>query len=688
MLKIAIDTGGTFTDYTSYGNLGNGEDCSIIVKNPTNHHDPAAGIVDGLKELAAAWHTDIENLLANTETIAHGATLALNALLEKKGVKTALFTTEGFRDALEIRRSQLKNQWDLRALAPEVLVPRRLRLGITERLNYAGEELKALDEASVRRACAKCREAGVEAVAVCFLFSFLNPEHEKAAAAIIRQELPGVFVSLSSEVAPRIREYERTVTTVINAYLTPVLADYLKNVKERLAAYGWSKPVHIMMNSGSLSDIDAMSDFGVKTLLSGPGGGAVGNSSLGKLTAKSHTVLADMGGTSFDIHVISGGSQRLVSDSELAGYPLTIPMIDISSIGAGGGSIARVDGGGRLSVGPESAGSVPGPACYGLGGTEATVTDALLLLGLVDEKSFLGGRMKLSRKSAEEAIKSKVAEPLGVDVLEAAQIIYKVAGELMADSLRLVTMKRGNDPRHYSLIAAGGAFPLFAGTIAASLHMPEVLIPIQGPVFCSWGMLGAGCGYDMERSFFMEKKDFAAGRLNDTIEKMKVNGNLEMERLNVPAAKRGFEVVLSMRYLGQHHEIRVAWPKLFFKEDDLAVLDRCFHKTHADIYQYSEKEAPWEIIDIHLRCYESRAENRLFPFEKGNSVVSQVKLNGAAFGAEGNIEVKVYSESSLADKVICGPALVRFPYTTAVIPQGYEGKAQYAGILSLRKAGE
>ncbi|MEG1479004.1 MAG: hydantoinase/oxoprolinase family protein, partial [Clostridiales bacterium] len=443
---------------------------------------------------------------SETEQLPHGATLALKALLEKTGVKTALFTTEGFRDALEIRRSQLKNQWDLRALTPEVLVPRRLRLGIEGRVDYKGEEITPLNEDAVRKACLKCKTQGVEAIGVCFLFSFLNPNQEKRTAEIIKEELPNVFVSLSSDVAPRIREYERTATTVINAYLTPILADYLNIIKAELQKYGWNKPIHIMENSGGLRDVEAVSKLAVKTLLSGPGGGAVGNESLGKIIGKSHTVLADMGGTSFDIHVISDGKNSLVPQSELAGYPLSIPMIDISSIGAGGGSIAHVDMGGRILVGPNSAGSVPGPCCYNRGGEEATVTDALLVLGLVDEENFLGGRLPLSKEKAYGVMKDKIAAPLGVSVMEAAQIVYGIAAEMMADALRLVTMQKGNDPRIYSLLAAGGAFPLFAVGIMESLHMPEVLIPIQGPVFCAWGMLGASCRFDISRSFFMEKE--------------------------------------------------------------------------------------------------------------------------------------------------------------------------------------
>lgn len=687
MLKIAIDTGGTFTDYTAWGTIDNKEK-RLFVKNPTNHRNPAAGIIDGLKELALGCEVELPALLEQTASIAHGATLALNALLEKKGVKTALFTTLGFRDALEIRRSQLKNQWDLRALAPEVLVPRRLRLGIKERLNYAGEELLALDEDSVRQACKKCAEQGVKAVAVCFLFSFLNPEHEERTAAIIREELPGVFVSLSSQVAPRIREYERTVTTVINAYLTPVLADYLVKVKEGLDQYGWDKPINIMTNSGALSDIDAISDCAVTTLLSGPGGGAVGNAALGKLCQRSHMVLADMGGTSFDLHLISGGKGRLVSDSDLAGYPLTVPMIDISSIGAGGGSIVRVDASGAVTVGPESAGSVPGPACYGLGGVEATVTDALVALGIVNTNNFLGGRMALDRAAGEKAIMDGVARPLGVTLEEAGEIIYRVAAGLMADALRLETMERGNDPREYSLIAAGGAFPLFAANIAADLHMPEVLVPVQGPVFCSWGMLGACRGYDTGRSFFMEKEKFQPNAINDVIDELLAKAHREMTRLKVPQENRDVEVVLAMRYVGQHHEINIPWHLGRFQVSDLAALDKAFHTTHREIFQYAEEDLPWEIIDIRLSCREKQRDNKFFQFQDSEPYQAVSNMNGAAFGIKGKAKVGIYNEGALVGSDIHGPALINFDYTTAVVPCGFKAKCSYPGILSLIKVGE
>jgi N-methylhydantoinase A len=649
MIKIAIDTGGTFTDYTAVGSFGSRTDGKLFVKNPTNHERPAEGIMEGLQKLAGEWETDLKTLLSETEKITLGTTLALNALLEKKGVKTALFTTEGFRDALEIRRSQLKNQWDLAVEKPMVLVPRRLRLGIEGRLDYQGDVVTPLNEDKVREACQKCREQGVLSIAVCYLFSFLNPEHERRTAEIIKEELPDVFVSLSADVAPRIREYERTTTTVINAYLTPVLADYLGAIKKELARYGFKKPIHIMMNNGGLSDTDAMATFAVKTLLSGPAGGAVGNETIGRLLGKTDTVLADMGGTSFDIHVVSGSSNQLVPQTELAGYPLSIPMIDISSIGAGGGSIAHVEVGGRVFIGPDSAGSVPGPACYNLGGEEPTVTDALLLLGLINADNFLGGKLALSRAKAEQAVREKVAEPLNVSVLEAARIIYGIAAEMMD-----------------------------------SLHMPEVLIPVQGPVFCSWGMLGAASRYDVTRSFFMEKSQWDAQRINQTLALMRQEGERELERLNVAKDQRRFDLILEMRYVSQHHEISVPWTHGAFDPDSWKSVETEFYNTHEAIYEYAQRDKDWEIIDLHLACCEENGQNVLFPMGSPKSAAVTKPVSGYAFNRDGEITVPVYNEGDLHEK-IAGPALVDFAYTTLVIPENFFCTMADEGILALRK---
>ncbi|KAF5040123.1 Hydantoinase/oxoprolinase [anaerobic digester metagenome] len=490
-------------------------------------------------------------------------------------------------------------------------------------------------------------------------------------------------MSLSSEVSPRIREYERTTTTVINAYCTPVLADYLKNVKKELAAFGWDKPVHIMKNSGGLSDSGALESFGVKTLLSGPAGGAVGNEALGKTLGRTHTVLADMGGTSFDLHVVSGGVNQLVPQTELDGYPLSIPMIDIRSIGAGGGSIAHVEAGGRVQIGPDSAGSIPGPACYNQGGENPTVTDALLVLGLINGDNFLGGKLPLSMEQAVKAIKEKVADPLNLSVQDAARIIYSITAEMMADAMRLVTTQKGNDPRIYSLISAGGAFGLFAARIMESLQMPEALIPVQGPVFCSWGMLGAACRYDINQSILMEKRNWDAKRLNTMVAAMKAEGTAKLKRLGVAKNRQRFDLMLEMRYVSQHHEISVPWTLGEFSPESIKDVEQAFYQTHEAIYEYAEVK-DWEIIDLHLACSECDQANILFPTTIAITGVTTKTVAGEVFNSHGEISVPVYREGDLT-KGINGPALIDFVYTTLIVPLGFFCIQEDEGIFALRK---
>lgn len=684
MIDIAIDTGGTFTDYTSTGSINGKDEKKIFIKNPTNHENPSKGIMDGLEELASKWNLSLETLLKNTNKISHGTTLALNALIEKKGVKTALFTTEGFRDALELRRSQLDNQWDIRAVTPPVLVPRRLRLGITERVDYKGDVIRDLDEESVRTACKKCRDENVESIAVCFLFSFLNNKHEQRVREIINEELPDVFVSLSSDVSPMIREYERTSTTVINAYITPIVQVYLNSLQEKLAEYGWTNPINIMMNSGGLSDVKSMSRMAAKTLLSGPAGGGVGNENLSKILSKKHLVLGDMGGTSFDLHIIDDNTTTLVPESRIASYPITLPMMDIHSIGAGGGSIITVDEAGNIHVGPESAGSNPGPACYNKGGKSATITDALMVLGLIRSENFLGGKMQLSRDLAIKAIKENVASKLDIDVYESARLIYTVACELMADALRLITTKRGNDPREYSLVSSGGAFGLFAANIMDTLGMDEVIIPVQGPVFCSWGMLGARRRYDITQSFFMEKSGWNHTQLNDTINDMLHHANNQLDNLNVAQNNRCHDLIIEMRYIGQHHEISVDVDTLEFNEDDITLLDGLFHKRHHEIYQYSQEENEWEIINLRLASYEDKTDKKLFPFDKKirNEKIEN-NLDSKIFKSEKNPQY--FFENDVKED-ICGPALIEFDYTSILIPEGFKSHLLDEGLLSIKKA--
>lgn len=687
MIKIAIDTGGTFTDYIVSGTFRCAPVENLFIKHLTNHNDLAKGFMEGLDKVARGLDVTLEELLKETSQIIHGSTLALNALLERKGVTTALFTTLGFRDALEIRRAQLKNQWNINPEIPDVLVPRRLRLGIHQRLDYKGQVIKELEEESVRQACHICRINEVNSIAVCYLFSFLNPEHEKKTAEIIQEELPHVFVTLSSDVSPKIREYERTSTTVLNAYLTPVLAKYLTRLEEKLSMYGWEKPIHIMMNSGGISDTHAMAKYAVKTLFSGPVGGACGNGDLRDIMERKQTVLADMGGTSFDLHISESCKNQLKPQGEIAGYPLTVPTVDIISIGAGGGSIAYIDSCGRIMIGPESAGSVPGPACYGLGGDKPTTTDVLLILGLMDEKSFLGGTIPLNRQRAEKAMDENIAKPLSISVKEAANVIYQIATEKMADALRIVTVQKGINPKEITLIGAGGAFGLFAGTLMDRLHIQEVLFPITAPVFCAWGMMGAPRRADKSKSFLMDKSKWNVKSLNKNINDMHREGIKELARLGVFEEELEVHLTLEMRYIGQHHEISIPWQGVF-QYNDLIKLDMLFHEKHGEYYGYMEKDKDWEIMHLHLACIEQKPRTKL-PIPGYNELSVEFReVSGEPFRMEGEQLIPVYQNRAMnysLENVVTGPALMQMEYTSIMVPKGFIIRTDKKGLLSMIK---
>jgi len=687
MFRVAIDTGGTFTDIAAVSESGQ----MMMLKSPTDREDPAQGIILALAEMAGCWGLDLAAFLEQTGQIIHGTTLALNALLEERGSRTALLTTEGFRDALEIRRSRRDNQWDLRAPGPRLLVPRRLRLGIRERVDYRGEVVIPLDRKQLQDTAALLQAEGVEAAAVCFLFSFQNPCHEQAAAAALREFLPGVFITTSAEVSPRIREYERTSTVVLNAYLTPVVAAYLNILEEKLAAYGWYRPLYLMLNSGGLTDAGTVKNFAVKTLLSGPAGGAQGGQGLAQALQKPDLVIADMGGTSFDVTLVVNGKCRQVPEAELAGHPVTLPMTDIRSIGAGGGSVAAVDESGRLMVGPRSAGSVPGPACYGLGGTEPTVTDAALLLGLLNPESFLGGRLRLDYDRAFAAVRDMVAAPLGLAVSEAALAIYRIAAARMADAIRLVTVQQGLDPRQFALVAAGGAFPLFAGLIADELEMREAIIPLQGPVFCAWGMLGAARQLDMSRTCLVSSEVFECGNLNTLVGDMLAQGNADLDRYGIPNSERETELTLEMKYLDQHHEISINPGESRFDLSSVKKINNAFHERHRELFGYDEPGKPWEIVNVRLVCRE-KAREYVYPglshLTGDNGKSQKCPVTGSReimVDPAGWETVKVYDAAELPPEAP-GPALLEFPYTTVLVPAGFTALAGGHGCISLQRA--
>src|SRR5438445_8177375 len=495
MYRIGVDVGGTFTDLVAIDLAG----VTTLAKVPSTPEDPSLGVLDGLTQLAERLGLDRAALLGATDRIVHGTTVATNALLEHKGAKLGLLTTEGHRDVVEMREGLKDDRYNLRLPPPEQLVPRRLRLPVRERLRADGRVETPLDPQSLDAAIAVLQRERVEAVAVCYLHAWRDPRHELATREALSRALPDVYVSLSSEVLPQIKEFERASTTIVNAYVGPVLARYLARLEARLAEAGYSGPTLIIQSHGGVAPIAESGRLAAGAVLSGPAGGVAGSGYAARLQGAEHLIPFDMGGTSTDICLVVDGAAALVMDRKIGGHRIALNSLDIASIGAGGGSIARVDTGGILHVGPDSAGAAPGPACYGQGGAEPTVTDANLVLGYLDPANFLGGARRLDRDAAERAV-DRVAVALGVDRRAAAHGIHRIINTTMAEGVRLVSVRRGVDPRRFALLAFGGASGLHATDIARQLNLKRVMVPRVAAVLSAWGMLATDLRFEITRS--------------------------------------------------------------------------------------------------------------------------------------------------------------------------------------------
>ena len=503
MFTIGVDVGGTYTDLVATDETGR----IIFAKSPSTPADQSIGVMAGLEELARRLGVTRADMLAATDRFVHGTTVATNALLERKGAKVALLTTEGHRDVVEMREGLKPDRYDLRSPPPEPLVPRERRLGVRERLKADGSASIPLDAASLGEAIAAVKQSGATSVAVCFLHSYLNPVHELAAVERLTQDLPDVSVSHSSDVLPQIKEYERVSTTIVNAYVAPIVQRYLQNLEQRLKEAGFSGTLFVVLSHGGMAPVGEASRLAAGTVLSGPAGGISGSRRCADLLHLPDLVPFDMGGTSTDISLIADGQASLSADGMLAGQRIALRSLDIASIAAGGGSIASVDAGRTLRVGPESAGSVPGPACYGNGGTAATVTDANVVLGYLDAAAFMGGKRPLDRAASEAAVE-RIAAALGLSRLEAAAGIYKMINLKMADGIRLMTLRRGVDPRKFALLSFGGAAGLHAAEVARELEIRRIIVPTVASVLSAWGMLTSDLRYEVSRTHY------GAGRIS------------------------------------------------------------------------------------------------------------------------------------------------------------------------------
>ncbi len=645
---VGVDTGGTFTDFVL---LEDGE--LRVHKVLSTPSDPDNAILQGLSDLGVG---------ADLAALVHGSTVATNAVLERKGVKTGLITTEGFRDVLEIGRQTRPKLYAIRVEREPTLVPRDLRVEVTERLDELGDVLIPLDDDTVDEAISALSRAGVESVAVCLLFSFANPDHERRVALAARGA--GFHVSASFEVLPEFREYERTSTVVLNAYVAPIMDRYLGRLEQSLPG---EATLRIMQsNGGSISAATARQEA-ARTLLSGPAAGVVGAAYVASAAGFDRSISFDMGGTSTDVALIEGDVTE-TTDGSIGGHPTKLPMIDIHTVGAGGGSIAWFDSGGALRVGPRSSGADPGPAAYGRNGTEPTVTDANVVLGRLIPDAFLGGGMRLDQEAALTAV-TEIAERLDSTVEEAALGMVRVANANMEAAIRVISVERGHDPRLFTLVAFGGAGPLHACELANALRIPRVLVPSTPGVLSALGMLAADILKDYVRTV-MIGADQAAGRVEPVFAELEKRGRDDLRHEGVGTDQTSIERYLDLRYVGQSYELQVPY------EGDLAAAVSEFHSAHDRRFGYSDPNERVQVVNVRLKARGVTDRPRIERESiEPNVVAEPIAVRPVVFGADGRaveIQTPIYDRTTLNPGVaISGPAIVTQYDTTTVLPPGW-----------------
>ncbi len=665
-VRLGVDVGGTFTDLVA---IADGR--ILAAKVPSTPRNQAEGVV---RAVAASG---VE--AGAVGQFAHGTTVATNALLERRGARTALVTTKGFRDVVEIGRQQRPSLYDLTRDRPPPLVPRELRFTVVERMGPDGE-LVPLDERSVAAAVRACRDGHIEAVAVCLLFAFLHPEHEQAVGRALRQALDGVAVSLSSQVLPEFREYERFSTTAADAYLTPKLATYLERLAKDVQERGLPAPL-VMQSSGGVAELGQALAGAVRFVLSGPAGGVVGAAWVAGLSGYHDLLTFDMGGTSTDVAPVVGGRVQTTTEAVVAGVPIKLPMVDVHSVSAGGGSIAWVDEGGALRVGPQSAGADPGPAAYGQGGEDPTVTDANLYLGYLADGAELGGEVRLRRELAERAL-ALLGERLGLDPLAVALGVVRVANAEMTRALRVISVERGLDPREFTLVAFGGAGGMHACALAEELGIARVLVPQAGGVLSALGLAISDLRRDDVRPMLARLAEADQAAVHQAYEEMAAQACRDLDS---PALERRAD----LRYHGQSFELTVTVERLDEVED-------VFHAEHQRRYGYRMDDEPVELVNLRLVATvpgdkpELRAEPAA---EAGRRSRRPAHLGdgpaGNADAASGWQEVDVVARRDLGPgAAVDGPAIVEFPEATLVIRPGWTATMDEVGTLVLEGSGE
>ncbi len=670
--RIGVDSGGTFCDICLFDDETGRVDVWKVSSTPD---DPSRGIAEGVAEgmgLVAGSAADIVYF-------GHGTTIGTNALIQHRGVKTGLITTDGFRDLLEIGRQKRPDLYDLQADKPEVLVARDVRLEVPERIRHDGTVETPLDEQAVRAAVRVLKAAGVEAIAVCFLYGFVGTAHEKTVMRIVAEEFPAAFACASHAVAPEFREYERLSTTVVNAYLGPVMQGYIRRLAGRLAQLGLAVPPHLTQSNGGVIGFEQAARLPVRTVLSGPSTGVVAAQAVGRMAGIPNLITFDMGGTSTDVALLQGGQCRLASEAVVHGYPIKAPMLDIHTVGAGGGSIATVDSGGLLKVGPRSAGAAPGPVCYGQGNTEPTVTDANVVLQTLNPTHLLGGRMTVRQDLARQAI-GGLADRLGLDVMATAQGIISVVTANMARAIRVISVQRGHDPRDYTLAAFGGAGPLHAARLARELDISTILVPRNPGILCAMGLLLTDLRADFAATRLQTLGRSALPEIERVFAGLRAQAEDWFGQEHVAPEARRLTRTVDMRYAGQNYELSVTMPDGAMTAATLDWLAEGFAETHRRIYGFVAEGEPVQLVTfrieatglVHKAAFQRRPERGV---DASAAIIGERKVWMPEAG--GLVACPVYDRDRLdAGHRIAGPAIIEQMDTTTVILPDMVGRVE------------
>lgn len=663
-MRVATDIGGTFTDLVAVDDQGK----TILTKSHTTPPNFEEGVIKVIQK-SGVCPQEIKDFI-------HGTTTIINALTERKGAKTALITTKGFRDVLEIARCNRPDLFNMVFAKPRPFIPRYLRKEVEERVSFDGKIVTLLNEDDIRTAVEYFKKEKVEAIAVCYINSYANDEHEKRTVELIRKLWPEVFVTSSIEVTKEWREYERTSTIALNSYVMPVASSYIDNLDRRLKEAGCHAKEYIMQSNGGTTTFEQAKQTPINMVESGPVAGVYGSAILGKMIGERNIIAFDVGGTTAKCSLIDNGEVKVTTEYRIertesyAGYPIMAPVVDIVEIGNGGGSIAWIDEAGSLKVGPQSAGAVPGPVAYGIGGTEPTTTDACLVTGRLSAENFDN---QVDMDAVRAAIQEKVGDAFGMDTDEAAMSILRVAEANMYNALKLICVRRGYDPRDFTMVAFGGGGPMHCAYLAKELNIRKVIVPIAAPVFSAWGMLMTDVRHDYIQTNIRRMNEVSAEELNDMWEGLLSQAQEQFEKEDIPKENIVCNYIADMRYMGQEHTVKVNVPPIPWSEETKEEIIQRFHDTHEHFYTFRLTDTPTEIVNLHLVAYGrlTKPELAKIPPQEGPVEDAKKEIRKVYFAEDGWMDTPVYLREKLGrGAVLDGPVIVEEAAASAVAAKG------------------